>query len=409
MTISNHSITKEQTMSLGTFLTLYIAQFVPSTFLMTALQVTMREGNYSLATIGLLNLVRLPWLIKFLWSPLIDRHCITTKDYKHTIFSCEIVYALALLFTGFFDVKSEVTQVIILVFISMLASATQDIATDALAILSFRKQDHSLLNSMQSMGSFGGTIIGSGLLLIVLHEYGWQVVVPCLSLFVLLMLLPLLFNKNIHVKEKQPRERAKLADFIWFFTQRKIWKQIGFLLLYYMGIIGIISTIRPYLVDMGYSMKEIGFLTGIIGTSASFVSAWLSGWIVRRMGIEKARILMAFLILLAPSYFLALSFFDFHKVAFLIGIIYIQVCYGLATVVVYTSAMGCVRPGREGTDFTVQIVITHVSGMLIAVAAGSIGEIFGYRGIYITETIIALFSLIYVLKVLGKTDKTQPL
>ena len=46
-------------LSLGTFFCLYIAQMVPSSFLMTALQVIMREGQYSLATIGLLNLVAL--------------------------------------------------------------------------------------------------------------------------------------------------------------------------------------------------------------------------------------------------------------------------------------------------------------------------------------------------------------
>ena len=134
--------------------------------LMTALQVIMREGQYSLATIGLLNLVRVPWTIKFLWSPFVDRHCVTVRDYKRTIITTELIYAVALLATGLINVRSEIMLVVILAFISMLASATQDIATDALAILSFKKHDHSMLNSMQSMGAFGGAVIGGGVLLI---------------------------------------------------------------------------------------------------------------------------------------------------------------------------------------------------------------------------------------------------
>lgn len=114
----------------------------------------MREGQYSLATIGLLNLVRVPWTIKFLWSPFVDRHCVTVRDYKRTIIATELIYAVALLATGLINVRSEIMLVVILAFISMLASATQDIATDALAILSFKKHDHSMLNSMQSMGAF---------------------------------------------------------------------------------------------------------------------------------------------------------------------------------------------------------------------------------------------------------------
>ena len=124
-------------LSFGTFFCLYIAQMVPSSFLMTALQVIMREGQYSLATIGLLNLVRVPWMIKFLWSPFVDRHCVTVRDYKRTIITTELIYAVALLATGLINVRSEIMLVVILAFISMLASATQDIATDALAILSY--------------------------------------------------------------------------------------------------------------------------------------------------------------------------------------------------------------------------------------------------------------------------------
>jgi len=212
-----------------------------------------------------------------------------------------------------------------------------------------------------------------------------------------MMIIPLLLNTHIKIENEKPRERAKWTDIFRFFTRKQIWPQIGFLMLYYMGIIGILSMLRPYLVDKGYDMKEIGFLTGIVGTTASFIMAWFSGVLIRRIGIHKARIIIAGLIILAPVYFLAMTFTDFNKVAFVMGIIYIQACYGLATVVLYTSAMRCVRPGREGTDFTIQIVISHISGLLVAVLAGTVAHLFAYRGLYIAETAVAIISLIYVL------------
>lgn len=112
-----------------------------------------------------------------------------------------------------------------------------------------------MVNSMQSMGSFGGTLVGSGILLMVLHRYGWHVVLPCLAAFVLMALIPLMFNRKLTITEKPKAQRAKLSDFIWFFSQKGIWKQIGFLLLYYASLIGILSMLRPYLVDNGYNMK----------------------------------------------------------------------------------------------------------------------------------------------------------
>jgi hypothetical protein len=56
--------------------------------------------------------------------------------------------------------------------------------------------------------------------------------------------------------------------------------------------------------------------------------------------------------------------------------------------------MDAVRPSSAGTDFTVQIVVTHLSSMLIAVFSGKVGDLVGYHSLFGIE---ALFSLCSVL------------
>jgi len=80
--------------NLTTFFFLYIAQSIPMSFFATALPVLMRQGNYSLFAIALLKLIKLPWILKFLWSPLVDSRTESIRDYKRWIFGAEIVYAL---------------------------------------------------------------------------------------------------------------------------------------------------------------------------------------------------------------------------------------------------------------------------------------------------------------------------
>ena len=172
---------KGSVFTLCTFFCLYIAQAVPSSFLSTALQVLMRENNFSLTTIGLLQLVKLPWIIKFLWAPMVDRRCVRVNDYKRTIIVSELVYAALLLTIGFLHVSTDIYFIIFLVVLSLVTSGTQDVATDALAVLTFKKSDKSMVNSMQSMGSFGGALLGGGVLLMALHRYGWQTVLPFFS------------------------------------------------------------------------------------------------------------------------------------------------------------------------------------------------------------------------------------
>ena len=400
---NNRISSKGRGIGLPMFFCLYIAQSIPSSFFATALQVMMREANYSLATIGLLQLVKLPWVVKFLWSPLVDRHCLTGRDFRRCIVVSEIVYAIFIILAGHLNVTDNLYLIIFMVMLSLVASATQDIATDALAILMHTGRDKSMVNSMQSMGSFGGALIGSGVLLLVLHQFGWHMVTPFLGVFVLLMLIPLLRRKDLNIAQKDVRQRARLTDFASFFVQRGIWRQIGFLLLYYASIIGILSMMRPWLVDLGYSMKEIGVMSGIIGTSSAFCASFGAGFIVRRIGIFTARILFACFILLTTLYFLGLVMLGTPTTAMLYGgIVLMWMSYGMATIVVYTSAMECVRPGREGTDFTVQTVLTHLSGIIMAGLSGAVADHFGYYGLFLAEVIIASISLVYIILLFRK-------
>lgn len=399
-------IQKDKTYNLATFFCLYIAQTIPMSFFSTVIPVMMRQENFSLSAIGLLQLIKLPWILKFLWSPMIDRHAATTADYKRWIFSSELIYAALIFSVAFLDFHTDFYTIVALIIISFIASATQDIATDALAVLAFSRSDKSMANSMQSMGSFGGSMIGGGLLLLLYKQIGWNSLLPCLALFVGIALLPLLFNKGLKIEPKAPEARAKKADVFYFFTQKGIWRQIGFLFLYYSGLIGTLAMLKPFLVDLGYDMKEIGVMSGVAGTSVGFVASYAGGCIVRRIGRWRARILFACFVLLATLYFLGLSYVEPTTALLYGGIFLLWGSYGMATIVVYTTAMDRVRPGREGTDFTIQTVITHLAGMLIAILSGKIADHTGYHGLFFFETSIALLSLIYILVVFRKEKET---
>lgn len=193
---------------------------------------------------------------------------------------------------------------------------------------------------------------------------------------------------------------------IYFFARRSIWKQIGFLFLYYSGLIGTLAMLKPWLVDLGYDMKEIGVMSGVAGTFIGFLSSFAGGMIVRRIGRFRARILFAVFVLIATLYFLGLSYVHPTTTLLYGGIFLLWGSYGMATIVVYTTAMDCVRPGREGTDFTIQTVITHLSGMLMAILSGKIADHTGYHGLFFFEASIALVSLIYIITVFRKDKNT---
>ena len=48
----------------------------------TLLPVLMRQGNFSLSTIGLLQLIKLPWILKVFWAPFVDKRTSDLGSYK---------------------------------------------------------------------------------------------------------------------------------------------------------------------------------------------------------------------------------------------------------------------------------------------------------------------------------------
>ena len=379
---------------------LYIAQSIPMSFFSTVIPVIMRQEKYSLESIGLLQLVKLPWIFKFLWAPLIDNNATSTRRLRRMIIFSELFYAIVILSIGLFDLQTDFRLIVLLMVVAFIASATQDIATDIFAILQLRPSERSLGNSMQSAGSFVGTLFGTGVLLIAYHYFGWTNLLVLLACFVVFAVLPLLVYRKPVERDAVTSERVRLADIYRFFAEKGRHKRVLILLFYYSGIIGVLTMLKPYLVDLGYNVRNIGIMSGIFGTSVAVACSFAGGFIVKKIGRKLSMFLFLSLSFVAALWFLMLSYTTPSLVMIYAGIALLWGSYGLSTVAIYTTSMDVVRKGREGTDFTIQIVITHLSSLIIAVMSGKIADVTGYSGLFLIEAgvcVLTFFILIYSL------------
>ncbi len=391
------------------FFCLYIAQSIPMSFFSAALPVMMRQTNFSLSAIAMLQIMKLPWLLKFVWSPIVDRTTVSLRDYQRWIMGSELVYAMLILIVGLLDMQQNITLIVILISSSFFASATQDIATDALATRLFIGKSTSEVNSIQSMGSFIGSFLGGGFLLMLFNKIGWNGILPVLSVFVVLAGLPLFFVRmKLQRHGYENIKKANLIDIFSFFSQKKIGRQIGYLLLSYSGLMGTMTMIRPLMVDLGYTMKQVGLISGVWGPLMAFVFSFLGGLIVRRKGVLWARRAFAFIVVIVATLFWINSVLGFTSLTLNISVMALWSAYALSMVVVYTTSMDCAREGREGTDFTLQTVLSHLGSMIVAVLSGKVADIMGYEGMFVLQVILSIIALFYIFVVFRNNKKIIP-
>jgi MFS family permease len=122
---------------------LYVSQYLPAWFLYDALPVFMRQNGVSLEEIGILPTL-VPITLSFLWSPLIDRYGFTGwGHYRFWIICFQLLVTCVTVVCAFLDVKHNFIALLIGMALMFILGASQDIATDALAVGLLKKSDLS--------------------------------------------------------------------------------------------------------------------------------------------------------------------------------------------------------------------------------------------------------------------------
>jgi predicted MFS family arabinose efflux permease len=392
-------VRERQANKFATLLGLYVAQAIPMSFFSTAVPVIARQEGFSLETIGLLQLVKLPWILKFLWAPLVDRTSRSTGDYKRWIVASELFYAVAILATSFLDLHADFHGIVLLLFVALVASATQDIATDALAILTLRPDQRGKGNGVQSAGGFTGSLVGGGLLLLVYERAGWHPVLAGLSCLVLLALVPL---GRFRYRPARPPggEKVTWAEIPRFFKGNGA--QVAFLLLCCPAVTGLLVMLKPFLVDLGHDAGEIGFMSGIAGTATAAACAAGAGLLVKPVGTRRCAAWFCAAMTLAPAYLYWLSLGNATTTRAYVATCLLWGAYGLGHLLACTSAMNRAREGREGTDFTLQIVLMQLGSLVTGAASGLVAGRWGYGALFLAGGAMTVATLLFVLLAYNK-------
>src|SRR5262249_47243979 len=148
------------------------------------LQAWMKKENIDLKTIGLFSLVQLPYTIKFLWAPFMDRYIPPFLGRRR---GWALLMQIALsLFSSLlaFVSPSQTTKLFALVaLIIAFFSASQDIVLDAYRREVLHREELGLGNSIFVNGYRVGMLIAGALALILAAYFSWKVVYLILAAF----------------------------------------------------------------------------------------------------------------------------------------------------------------------------------------------------------------------------------
>ena len=389
---------------LGMLALLYFAQGLPSGLLGKALPPLLRAHGVSLSAIGFTALLALPWTLKFLWAPFLDRFW-TRRQWLLTL---NLTTFGLMLLVAAYDFGHWVSQsfagLMAVLFLLNLTAATQDIATDGLAVSRLAPHLRGLGNSVQVIGYKIGMIVGGGFLLWLVARFGWQLSYRGLALLILPVLLPVWFMRETPVVESAAVRRAAWhgrRGYVRLFTDFLSRPGIG----WWMVTVAVFKAgdalasrmIGPLLSDRGLSLADIGLLTGVVGAAAGLAGALLGGLFLLHLGHRNALLLFGGLQAAGLAGYLLVAGGG-HDTPMLYAVVCAeQFADGLSTVALFTSMMDVCRAQSPGTDYTLQAALQVTVSGFAALASGLFAQAWGYASVFTAGSALTLCALAPVL------------
>lgn len=379
---------------------LYFAQGLPFGFFTIVLPATLRQAGLSLKTIGLVSvLLTLPWLLKFLWAPFVD-HRGTRRAWLLTLQLAALIVAAVI---TQLPLDSSYMMLFAVAFTFNVIAATQDIATDGLAVRMLDARELGLANGIQVGAYRVGMMFGGGLLLKVFDLTDWTVTFAGMAVLIALTMIPVLAMREPAAASEAPAPTTALL-FGWLrrLLTPGVLVLAGLIFCYRFGDQLLTTLLVPFLTDRGLGLSGIALLKGWVGNAMSIIGALLGGWLAFATSRRNA--------LLISGVGQVASFMLYVAIALGaggIGLLWIAtiaegVLGTMATVALFALMMDASDPEHAGTDYTLLACVVLIVGMIANFCGAAIADEFGYAAAFSTGAALALIGCLALIWVLDR-------
>ncbi len=263
---------------------------LPLLLIGSTLKAWLHDEGINLTTIGLFAFVGLPYTLKFLWAPLMDRYVPPFLDRRR---GWILIWQICLL--GGFVVMAGMHPAVntwslagLCVLIAFF-SASQDIVFNAYTRDVLSDEELGFGFSLGIAGYRVGMLAASALALPLADEMGWRLMYLLMSGGMLIGISASLWAPKVkNIAHPQNLRAAVIEPFLQFFSRNGAWLILLFLLFYKVGDQMASEMVNPFYLELGFTKTQIGLVAKIFGFSALVGGGLLGGLLLFRLGTFRS-------------------------------------------------------------------------------------------------------------------------
>jgi len=366
---------------------LYFAEGLPFGIAYDVWPVFFRVHGVSLREIGLMSLLSLPWTWKLLWAPLVDRY----GNRQHWITACLFVLGATTLAILPQDASHPSFLMWSLLLLFTTASATQDIAIDAYAVDVSTPKTIGSINGTRVSAARVALFVGGGGFLILADYTGWGLL--WVALAILFFALAGVAWLSPRVPLENTERRHVLAPVLRWLLRWEMVPVVLFVLLFKVGDSTLGRMVKPFWVDRGYSLTEIGFISVTLGVVLTILGALAGGWIVNRIGIFRSLLWLGLAQLVSNVGYVVVAAVDLPRESIYVASMIESFTQGLGTAAFLSFLMNLCDKEHAATQYAILSALFALTRDVAGAFTGIGVESLGYAVFFGITTALALPAL----------------
>lgn len=374
---------------------------LPLLLTIDVLKAWMTIEGVDLSVIGLMSLVGLPYTVKFLWAPFLDRYIPPLFGRRR---GWMIIFQFGLMISiiglGSANPLEQPGMLAFTAFIVTFFSASQDIVVDAYRREDIPDSELGFASSLYITGYRMGMLLAGGGGLILAGQIPFSMVYLLMAACLVPGIITTLLAPEPEINGDPPQsiQAAVIDPLIEYFSRSGALWILAFILLYKVGDSMAAAMATPFYLDIGFSTTEIGVVVKLVGFWATIAGALFGGILTLKIGMYASLWVFGILQAISTACFSLLAHFG-HSIPALTAVIgFENLSSGMGTVA-FVAFMAMMTDKRfTATQYALLSSLMGIPRVFAAAPTGFAVKYMGWEAFFIACALIAIPGLLILLK-----------
>jgi len=374
---------------------------LPLLLTITVLQAWMKAEGVDLSVIGLMSLVGLPYTVKFLWAPFLDRYIPPLFGRRRGwLIIAQSGLMLSIISLGAANPAAHPGMMAFTAFLVTFFSASQDIAVDAYRREDIPDDELGFASSLYINGYRMGMLLAGGGGLILADHIPFSMVYLLMGVCLLPGIITTLLAPEPKINGNPPQslQAAIIDPLVEYFTRPGAIWILTFILFYKVGDSMASAMTTPFYLDIGYSNTEIGTVVKLFGFWATLAGALFGGILTLKIGMYASLWAFGILQSISTACFALLTQCAHNTAALAAVIGFENLSSGMGTAA-FVAFMAMMTDNRfTATHYALLSSLMGIPRVIAAAPTGYAVKFMGWETFFIACALIAIPGLIILMK-----------